>query len=155
MIETKTLPFLWCRIGEQSYGLAIAQVIEVAAMVAFSALPEADPVVCGVINRRGEVLPLLDLRRVFNAPLSTLTPETLFIVAQGQRHRAGLIVDDVYQVKYWPQAQVFAAPQTTPYLDSIVSHETELIQIIALETLLAHTLGGTTLPPTSEARIPG
>ena len=153
MSDVQTLPFLWCRIGEQSYGLPIDQVIEVAAMVAFASLPEENTVVRGMINRRGEVLPLLDLRRVFNAPLNALTPETLFIVAQGETQRAGLIVDEVYQVKYWPASQVFAAPRTSRFIETVVSHETELIQIIALETLLAHTLMGTSLPPQSEARL--
>ena len=82
MSDVQALPFLWCRIGEQSYGIPITHVIEVAAMVAFASLPEIDTVVRGMINRRGEVLPLLDLRRVFNAPLTPLTPETLFIVIQ-------------------------------------------------------------------------
>jgi purine-binding chemotaxis protein CheW len=153
MSAAHTQPFLWCRIGEQTYGIAIAHVIEVAAMVAFASLPESHPAVCGVINRRGDVLPLLDLRRVFNAPVSSLTPETLFIVVQGETQRAGLIVDEVYQVKYWPTAQIFPAPRSSSFLDSIVSHETELIQVIALNALLAHTLGGTLLPPVSEARL--
>ena len=153
MSEQRTLPFLWCRIGEQSYGIPIEHVIEVAAMVTFSSLPEADPAVRGVVNRRGEVLPLLDLRHVFEAPMTSLTPETLFIVIQGQTQRAGLIVDEVYQVKYWPTSQVFAAPRTTRFIETIVSDETGLIQIIALEALLAHTLVGTSLPPHSEARL--
>jgi len=153
MNDLQTLPFLWCRIGEQSYGIPIAQVIEVAAMVAFASLPESDPVVCGMINRRGEVLPLLELRRVFNAPVTPLAPETLFIVIQGQTQRAGLIVDEVYQVKYWPTTQVYAAPRTSRFVETIVSTETGLIQIIALEALLAHTLMGNQLPPHSEARL--
>jgi purine-binding chemotaxis protein CheW len=149
MNEIEALPFLWCRIGEQSFGLSIAHVIEVAAMVAFIPLADADPAVCGVLNRRGEVLPLLDLRRVFNAPISASTPETLFIVVQGETQRAGLIVDEVYQVRYWPASQIYAAPGTARFIDSIVSDESGLIQIIALEALLAHTLAGASLPPSS------
>jgi chemotaxis signal transduction protein len=142
MSSLQTLPFLWFRIGQQSYGLSIAQVIEVAAMVAFASLPEEETVVRGMINRRGEVLPLLDLRRVFNTPLNALTPETLFVVVQSETQRAGLIVDEVYQVKYWPASQVFAAPRTSRFIETVVSHETELIQIIALDALLTHTLNG-------------
>jgi purine-binding chemotaxis protein CheW len=153
MSDAQALPFLWCRIGEQSYGVPIEQVIEVAAMVAFASLPEENTVVRGMINRRGEVLPLLDLRRIFNAPLTGLTPETLFIVVQGQTQRAGLIVDEVYQVKYWPASQIFAAPHTSRFIETVVSHETELIQVIALEALLAHTLMGSSVPPHSEARL--
>lgn len=147
MSDTQALPFLWCRIGEQSYGLSITEVIEVAAMVAFASLPEEESVVRGMINRRGEVLPLLDLRRVFHAPVTPLEPETLFIVVQSQSQRAGLIVDEVYQVKYWPASQVFAAPRTSRFIETVVSHEAELIQVIALEALLTHTLMGTSMPP--------
>jgi purine-binding chemotaxis protein CheW len=137
--ETR-VPILWCRIGSQAYGLHIAQVIEVAAMVAFASLPEASSTVRGLVNRRGEVLPLVDLRPLFDAPMTPLTPETLFIVVQGVSQKAGLVVDEVYQVKYWSVAQMMPAPRTVRFIEQVAGDGAGLIQIIALDALLFQCL---------------
>lgn len=122
-------------LGSQLYALPIEDVIEVAAMVERVILPDAAPEILGVVNRRGAVLPLLDLRRVFRQEAAPVSSSTLFIVAAHQARLAGLVVDEVRQVEYVAPAQ--NAPTAGKYIRGIISHKQQLIQVISLPSILA------------------
>src|SRR3954469_15969975 len=94
------LPLLTFRLGEGRYALLIEDVVEVAAMVDMLSLPTERPEILGFINRRGSILPLVDLRLVFNQPSAPITSATVFIVAAGGNKQFGLVVDVVEQVEY-------------------------------------------------------
>ena len=98
--DTVRLPLLTFRLGRARYALLIEDVVEVAAMVDMLSLPTEQPEVLGYINRRGSVLPLLDLRTVFKQPSAPITSATVFIVAAGGDKQVGLVVDAVEQVEY-------------------------------------------------------
>lgn len=135
---TPTLdPLLTFGLADQLYGLWIADVVEVAAMVDYTRLTDAHPALIGIVNRRGQPLPLLDLRRVMGHPANPPTSDTLFIVIQRQAHLLGLIVDQLFQVEYLPTHQFANSPATGRYLHGIISDERRIIQMIAVESLFA------------------
>lgn len=139
------LPVLTFRVAEQRCALPIARVLEVMAMVELTPLPDAPPALMGLANRHGEILPMLDMRRVFgHAPL-TVTLSTLFIVAQQAERRVGLVVDEVYQVHYLHENQVQPA-QGGRYITRVASDGDNLWQIVALPPLLHTYLDNSTAP---------
>ncbi|MGQ9889073.1 MAG: chemotaxis protein CheW [Aggregatilineales bacterium] len=138
--EATLLPFLTFRLGQQSYALPIAQVIEVAAMVELVTVANAPAALLGVANRHGSVLPVLDLRLVFGQPAPPVTDSTLFVVAAAGARQAGLVVDEVYQVAYFDAQQLAASPVSEKYVEGILTHRDQLIQIVALPALLASFL---------------
>ncbi len=138
--EPRLLPFLTFRLGEQSYALPIEQVVEVAAMVELTTIAGAPPALLGAANRRGSVLPVLDLRPVFSQPAAPVDDSTLFVVAALGGRQAGLVVDEVYQVAYFDPQQVAASPLSEQHIDGILTHRDQLVQIIALPALLASFL---------------
>jgi chemotaxis signal transduction protein len=91
--------------------------------------------ILGVANRRGAILPMLDLRLVFKQPAPPVSSATLFIVAQHNRKMVGLVVDEVRQVEYIPAAQ--NAPTSGKMIRGIISHKEQLIQVISLPTIVA------------------
>ncbi|MEZ4668835.1 MAG: chemotaxis protein CheW [Anaerolineae bacterium] len=134
--EAVRLPVLTFRLGRQQFALLIEDVIEVVAMVELSRLPDAPAEMPGMVNRHGAVLPLLDLRAVFGQPITPITSESVFIVAEGGGKQIGLLVDEVQQVDYLDALQMNDAPTSSRYIHGIMNHYNEMISIIALPSLL-------------------
>jgi len=86
------------RIARREHALPVRDVVEVVRMVAATALPEAPPWVLGVIDFRGLVIPLIDVRRRIGAPPREADLSTPIIVVQNARLAAGLVVDEVVEV---------------------------------------------------------
>ena len=131
------LPLLTFRLGEARYALLIEDVVEVAAMVDMLSLPTERAEILGYINRRGNILPLVDLRTVFKHPSTPITSATVFIVAAGGNQQFGLVVDAVEQVEYVDALQMSDTLVSSPYLHGIISHQNDMISIIALPSLIA------------------
>ena len=88
--------FLVFRLGDDEFGLPIEAVDEVARVPEqITRLPKAPKFLEGVVNLRGEVLPVVDQRRRFDMPKLERTEGRRLIVVRTERHRAGLIVDSV------------------------------------------------------------
>ncbi len=93
------LKFLVFRLGEGEFALPIGVVDEVAQVpTRITRLPKTPAFLEGVINLRGEVLPVIDQRRRFDMPSLTDPSGRRLVVVRTERHRAGLIVDSVSQV---------------------------------------------------------
>jgi purine-binding chemotaxis protein CheW len=131
------LPLLTFRLGERRYALLIEDVVEVAAMVDMLSIPAERPEITGYVNRRGSVLPLLDLRIVFKQPHAPITSASVFIVVAGGNQQIGLIVDAVEQVEYVDALQLSDTLASNHYLHGIISHQDDMISIIALPSLMA------------------
>ena len=131
------LPLLTFRLGEGRYALLIEDVVEVAAMVDMLSLPTERAEILGYINRRGSILPLVDLRIVFKQPSAPITSASVFIVAAGGNQQCGLVVDAVEQVEYVDALQMSDTLASSPYLHGIISHQNDMISIIALPSLMA------------------
>lgn len=99
-MDTLSIPFLTFRVGSYTYALRIEEVLEVVGMVETIPIASAPLALVGVVNRHGEVIPLLDLKQILTQIRSTITSNTLFIVAKSGQNQFGLVVDEVYQVKY-------------------------------------------------------
>ena len=94
-------------LGEQSYALPVEQVQEIRATGAWSTLPGSPHWVLGVMNLRGLVIPLYDLRLRFGvAPGSQASAVPVLIVVAAKGKLAGLVVDGVMDVTDIPAASV-------------------------------------------------
>jgi chemotaxis signal transduction protein len=78
---------------------------------------------------------MLDLRQVFKRESAPVLPSTLFIVVENAASRAGLVVDDVQQVEYISSAHLEGASVPGRYIRGIMSHKSQLIQLISLPPL--------------------
>lgn len=90
------------RLDRQEYALPVDEVVEVAALMELTRIADSVPELLGIANRHGTALPVLDLRRVLDAPLAPLDATTLFIVGSHDGQMVGLVVDEVQQVEYIP-----------------------------------------------------
>lgn len=94
--------FLTFALGREEYGLEILKVREIIGYMDITCVPRTPDYVKGVINLRGQVIPVIDLRMRFGMEQAKVTDQTCIIVAEvNQKNRtfnAGLIVDRVQEV---------------------------------------------------------
>lgn len=85
-------------LAEEEYGLEILKVREIIGMMDITAVPRTPDFVRGVINLRGKVIPVVDLRCKFGMPTTEATDETCIIVVDVGNVEMGIIVDKVSEV---------------------------------------------------------
>src|SRR5688572_10624680 len=93
--------FLSFCLGDEQYGVEILRVREIIGLIAITALPQAPSYVKGVMNLRGRIIPVIDLRAKFGLPGVEATKETCIIVMDGGENAVamGVVVDSVREVQ--------------------------------------------------------
>lgn len=103
--------FLVFRLGDDEFGLPIEAVHEVARVPEqITRLPRTPKFLEGVVNLRGDVLPVVDQRRRFDMPALAEGTRRRLIVVRTERHKAGLIVDSVSEVLRCEASEIEPAP---------------------------------------------
>ncbi len=102
--------FLTFRLGEESYGVEIERVQEIKGYSTVTPLPNCPSYVRGVLNLRGVIVPVVDLRKRFGMVDVDYTNRNAIIVLVTQGRLAGLLVDDVSDVLDVPRGDVHAPP---------------------------------------------
>jgi purine-binding chemotaxis protein CheW len=106
-------PLLILRMQGHEHALPVDDVVEVLRMVAATPLPDAPPWVSGVINLRGRVIPLVDLRSRLGAPGLEPDVSTPIVVVEADGATVGLVVDEVVEVLALPsEAMTLPGPVT-------------------------------------------
>jgi purine-binding chemotaxis protein CheW len=107
----ETAQFVVFRLGDEEFGLPIEVVDEVARVpTQVARVPKAPKFLEGVINLRGDVLPVIDQRQRFGMDKSPDSAARRLIVVRTGQHRAGVIVDSVSEVLRHPADAIEAAP---------------------------------------------
>ncbi len=103
----KYLTFL---LAEEEYGLEILKVREIIGIMDITKVPQTPDFLEGVINLRGKVIPVVDLRSKFNLPRSEYNDQTCIIVVD-VGVLMGIIVDTVQEVRDIPAGEIEPPPQ--------------------------------------------
>lgn len=90
--------FLTFMIGREQYGIAISFVTEIVGIQPITEMPELPGYVRGIINLRGTIIPVIDVRLRFKMPLKEYDDRTCIIVVEIRDSHFGLIVDCVTEV---------------------------------------------------------
>lgn len=130
------------RLGTEEYGVDILQVQEIKRMLEITRVPQAPDFIEGVINLRGQIIPVLDLRRRFGFPAAERTADARIIVVNIGELVIGLIVDTVLEVISLPGEAISPAPAlvtgiNNDFLAGIGDLGERLLIILNLEKNLA------------------
>ncbi len=90
--------FVVFKLAEEEYGIDIQRVIEIVELTSITRVPNAPSFVKGVINLRGEIIPVMGLRERFNLPPIEQTDETRIVIFKVNEGSIGMIVDNVVEV---------------------------------------------------------
>jgi purine-binding chemotaxis protein CheW len=136
----RTREVLVFEVGGQRYGLPTADVRELVRAVMITPLPNAPAAIEGVVNVRGQVLPVLDVRARFRLPAKPLDPSDHFIVASAGPRGVILRVDRATHLALVDEASV-QPPQTlgpsATYVAGVAKLDDGLVLIHDLTTFLS------------------
>ncbi|MBP2665926.1 MAG: cheW 2 [Firmicutes bacterium] len=105
------------KLANEDYGLPISKVQEINRMVAVTKLPNSPEFMEGIINLRGRIIPVLDLRKRFGFNTREYQEDTRIIVVDISGQTVGLIVDAVHEVAKI-QGDCIEPPPPTFVIDS-------------------------------------
>jgi purine-binding chemotaxis protein CheW len=114
-LQDKEGKYLTFALGSEEYGLEILKVREIIGYMEITAVPQTPSYVKGVINLRGQVIPVIDLRTKFGMETAKITEETCIIVVEinqsSRKFSTGIVVDHVQEVLDIDGESIESAPQ--------------------------------------------
>jgi purine-binding chemotaxis protein CheW len=133
--------FLTFFLDEEEYGIEILKVHEIIGMMSITVVPRTPPFIRGVINLRGKVIPIIDLRLKFGMEAIEQTEETCIIVVQAQSVELGIVVDRVSEVLDISSDDIdeppsFGADVPTDYLLGIAKTEGRVKLLLNIDRVL-------------------
>jgi purine-binding chemotaxis protein CheW len=145
--KSSTLPtqVISFAIGDDQYGVDIMAVREIKGWSEITHLPKQPEYVRGVLNLRGVIVPIIDLRCRFGQGLTEATALHIVIIVQIASRQVGLLADRVLDIVSFETAQVQSVPRVANgtrigFLSGLVTIESGMIALIDLPNLL--TLAG-------------
>ena len=129
-------------LGDESYAVDISRVQDINRMQEITEIPHAPESVVGVINLRGRVIPVIDLRKRFGLPDAVHTKDTRIVVVHLEGNLIGVIVDAVSQVLRIP-ADIVEPPSPvlagvdSRYLRGIAKLDDRLVILLDLDFVLS------------------
>ena len=134
--------FLTFLLDEQEYGLELFKIQEIRGYVPVTPIPNVPAHVRGVMNLRGTVLPVVDLRMKFRLPPIEYNKFTVIVIAMVGEKMVGLLVDAVSDVLQVTQEAMRAAPDfgsavDTRFIDGVFQTREHLAVALNLEKLLS------------------
>ena len=139
--KTRAGKYLTFVLAEESYGLEILKVREIIGLMSITAVPRTPEFVKGVINLRGKVIPVLDLRLKFGMPEAKHTEETCIIVVQVGAVEMGILVDKVSEVlniqgQHIEDAPSFGTEVNTDFILGMGKANTKVIILLDISKVL-------------------
>lgn len=142
MKDSSTMSHLLCfSLSGRRFGLALDQVERVVRMVDVTPLPHAPRIVSGVVNHRGRIVPVIDIRSRFGLPPRETALSDQLIIAANARWPLALHVETVGGVVEHPDHAVQLAASLAPgvgYLRGVVKTDGEMVLLHDLDLLLSH-----------------
>jgi purine-binding chemotaxis protein CheW len=139
---TAAIQFVSFAIGDDQYGVDIMAVREIKGWSDITHLPKQPEYVRGVLNLRGSIVPIVDLRCRFGEGLTETTPLHIVISVQIAGRQVGLIGDRVLDIVSIDADQIQEVPRTaqgttSEFLSGLVTHDNVMIALIDLPNLLS------------------
>lgn len=130
--------FLVFTLNGEKYALTLLKVKEVIALTKTTPMPYMPPYFKGIMNLRGKVISVIDLRLKFKMKESGESPETTIIILDIDSLSVGVIVDSVDFVLSPPAEEIQPAPDVeghigSEYVEGVVEHEEKLVLIVDIE----------------------
>lgn len=144
-VQSTSAQFLSFTLGKEEYGVDILRVQEIRSWEPVSRIPNVPAYEKGVVNLRGAIVPIIDLRERFGLGRSHYTPLTVVVVLQAQiRDKTrvmGVVVDAVSDVidvdkKSIQSSPNFGAKVSTEFITGLVSVNQRMVMLLDVDKLL-------------------
>ena len=141
-VENKPLEFLTFTLGDEHYGLDIMQVREIRGYEPVTKIANAPPFIKGVLNLRGDIVPIIDLRVKFDIGEPTYDEFTIVIMLHIGERIVGIVVDSVSDVINITAEEMKPPPEfgvafDSQYLHGLVAMNEQMIILLNIEKLIS------------------
>jgi purine-binding chemotaxis protein CheW len=132
-------------LGDETYGVDILRVQEIRGWTPVTRIPQTPPHVLGVLNLRGSIVPIVDLRMRFMLPHVEYTPLTVIIVLSVEspagRRDFGVVVDGVSDVIDVSSAEIKPPPDlgnqvSTEFIEGLASVSDRMVMLLDIDRLI-------------------
>lgn len=137
----ETVQFIVIRLGEEQYGIDIRSIDTIVRMQSITRIPKMPAFLKGVINLRGEVIPVISMRQKMDLDDDVITKSTRIIVLKlEQEGSVGLLVDEVKEVVSLSANEIEkitynAKEEKSSLINSVGKHNGELISLFDLSAI--------------------
>ena len=139
--DTQKGKYLTFTLGSETYGIEIMYVTEIIGIQPITEVPELPEHVRGIINLRGKIIPVMDVRLRFKKQFREYNDRTCVIVVDMREMSIGLIVDGVSEVLSIPDTEIVAPPDmnksSNRYIKGIGKVGNEVKLILDCEKLIS------------------
>ncbi len=134
--------FVTFALGKEKYAVPVLRVKEIIARYDIAPLPKTPVFVEGIISLRGDIIPVVDLRKRFDLPVRDRTDETRLIVLEMDDFYVGIEVDAVFEVIKINAGQIEPPPALvaglqSDYLEGVCEIDSRLITILNLDEIFS------------------
>ena len=140
-IEAMVQEYLTFTLGEEEYGVDILKVQEIRGYDTITRMPDAPDFIKGVINLRGTIVPVVDMRIKFKLGKVVYDEFTVMIILNLGRRVVGMVVDGVSDVMQLNPDQIRPAPEfgggiNTKYITGLGALEQRMLILVVIEKLM-------------------
>jgi len=130
------------RVDDKEYAVDIEKIIEIIYYRTATSLPEAPEFIEGVVDLRGIVIPVLDLKKRLRMSLRGETPPNHILIVHFREKMVGVVVDEVKQVLHVREEQIqspqkFMAGTDSKHLRGVCKVDDHLVFILSIDALLS------------------
>jgi purine-binding chemotaxis protein CheW len=145
--ETMRRQFITFRSGEQEFGADIMVIREIRGWTETTTLPHAPAYVRGVINLRGVVLPVIDLKARLGREPTEANPKHVIVVVEAADRTIGILVDAVSDILTVTESDLQPTPELardtgTAFVEGIAVLDARMVTILSMDRLIASLVGG-------------
>ena len=130
------------RLANEEYGLPITKVREINRLVPVTKLPQTPAFMEGIINLRGRIIPVIDLRKRFEMSVAAHDEDTRIIIVDISGEIVGVIVDAVTEVVRLNTANIEPSPATvaveSQYIEGVGKIDDRLIILLNIDKVLTN-----------------
>jgi purine-binding chemotaxis protein CheW len=141
-VGTEKKQYVIFRIGNDEYGTDINKVTIIERLLTITRVPKTPPYIKGVINLRGDIIPVMELRTRLDIPEIEKDDDTRIIIIDVNKISYGIIVDSVSEVIEIDEAQIESPSGiindiSMDYVNGVAKCGTNLITILNVEKLIS------------------
>jgi purine-binding chemotaxis protein CheW len=139
-LQTKTDQIVVFSLNDQLYALPLQKVIRVIHAVEIRHLPKAPEIITGIINVKGQIIPVADIRKRFGLEAREIDLDDRLIIADTGKRHVAILVDTVTGIRDMAPGQLAIAKELLPFaehLRGVAKIDDELILIYDLEQFLS------------------
>lgn len=142
--EYDTTQYIVTQLGDEQYGIDIKLISNIVRMQKITRVPKVSPYIRGVINLRGEVIPVISLRLKMGLSDDEITKKTRIIILTLEQHESiGVLVDEVKEVVTLDEEHVekvsYDKDDKSKFLSGVGKYDEKLISLLEINAVLAES----------------